>query len=372
MRWDVLHRLWPASLFGRMAVLLFVAVLSSHLLALTLLFEVFPRPGPGPHGPPPPPPQQTATPTDTAPLAPPGPPPDQALPPKPALLPLSPGFLLDVGVRLSVLMLAAWIGARWLTAPIRQLAHAAHELGDDIHRPPLQERGTSECREATHVFNQMQQRILAQIQERERFVAAMSHDLRTPLTRLRLRCENLADNERTALIRDVAEMETLLSTTLDYLRGATTPEARVMVDVESLVLSLVDDAQDLGLPVTSTGHAAPVPAQPLALRRCLDNLVSNAVRYGHAAHITLLDTTGQLTISISDKGPGLPGDELDKVLQPFYRVESSRHKDHGGIGLGLSIANDIAKRHGAPLQLTNLPEGGLCVRLTLPRSASVN
>lgn len=356
-----LRRLWPASLFGRMAVLLLVAVLSSHLLALTLLFEVLPRPE---HWPPGPPPPSTATPLATAPSP---PPPHHPAHPKPPVLPFTPGFLLDVGVRLGVLMLAAWLGARWLTAPIRQLAQAAQELGEDIQRPPLAESGTSECREATRVFNQMQQRIVAQIQERERFVAAMSHDLRTPLTRLRLRSEALPGSERAAMVRDVTEMETLLATTLDYLRGTSQPEGRQMVDMEALVQSLADDAQDVGQPVTVTGHAAPLPCQPMAVRRCLDNLVSNALRYGHTAHITLTDAPNQLVIEITDQGPGLPPEELDQVLQPFYRVDSSRHRDHGGIGLGLSIANDIAKRHGHPLAMSNPPSGGLCVRLTLPR-----
>lgn len=363
LRW--ISRCWPGSLFGRLAVLLLVAVLSSHLLALTLLFELHPR-----HNPPPPQPNHAAPPPH---LYAGQRPPEVLRSEPPPMSPLSPGFLLDVGVRLTVLMLATWVGARWLTQPIRQLAQAAQELGEDIQRPPLPETGTTECREATRVFNQMQQRILVQIQERERFVAAMSHDLRTPLTRLRLRCETLeSDVQRQGLVRDIAEMELLLGATLNYLRGTSTPEPMARVDLNALLQSLCDDAQDQRQDVTLAGQAAPVMAQPTALRRCLNNLVSNAVRYGNCARIQVSDTPTEALIDICDQGPGIPESELQNVLQPFYRIDTSRNPAHGGIGLGLSIANEIASRHGNPLELNNLPEGGLCVRLTLPRSASVN
>lgn len=338
-----LARLLPNTLFGRLALLLFVAVLASHALALTLMFELrppMPDPGPG-----------------MAPGFNPGHPPL-----------LHPGLLLDIGVRLSALMLAAWVGARWLSQPIKRLAHAAREIGLDIHRPPLAEDGTEECRAATRVFNQMQAQICQQLSERDRFVAAVSHDLRTPLTRLALRAEGLSDAlQRQQFGQDIVEMNNMITATLDYLCGAADPEPRVLLDVVSLLESLADDQQACGHDVTLTGHAAPLQAQASSLRRCLDNLVANAVRYGHVARIHLTDHPDHICIEICDEGAGIPEDELDWVLAPFYRVEASRNRNSGGVGLGLSIAHDIARRHRGQLRLRNGERFGLVVTLTLPR-----
>lgn len=349
----VLSRLVPATLFGRLALLLFVAVLASHVLALTLMFELRPPPGPGfgpagfPGGPPFPP---------HAPRHPPH--------------FLHPGLLLDIGVRLAALMLAAWIGARWLSQPMRRLASAASELGRDIHQPPLDEHGTIECREATRVFNQMQAQIRQQLSERDRFVAAVSHDLRTPLTRLRLRAEGLADAEqKRSFGQDIVEMDAMISATLDYVRGAADAEAFVLLDLMALVDSIADDQQACGHDVRVVGRAAPLRAQASALRRCIGNLVENAVRYGGAAEIRLMDSASQVRIEISDQGPGIPEEELDKVLAPFYRVEGSRNRNTGGVGLGLSIAHDIVRKHQGRLRLKNGAIGGLVVTLELPRQA---
>lgn len=345
----VIARWGPGSLFARLALLLCVAVLSSHVLALTLLFEM---------GPPPPPPPSAGP---LPPGAPHGPGPWHA------------GLWLDIGVRLGVLMLAAWVGARWLSRPMRELARAARELGDDIDRPALPEFGPRECREATRVFNQMQARIRQQRGDRDRFVAAVSHDLRTPLTRLRLRAESLApQTQRQGFRRDIAEMDDMIRLTLDYLCGGARTEATVPVDPQALVAALVEDQRACGHRVTWAGQAAPVPAQALALRRCLGNLVDNAVRYGGQAHVTLHDAGHRLSIEVQDAGPGLPEAELTRVLAPFYRLEASRNRHHGGVGLGLSIAHDIARRHGGELTLHNAPGGGLLARLTLSRGMSVS
>lgn len=334
-RWRA--RLLPATLFGRLALLLFVAVLASHVLALTLMFEFRPPHGPGPHPPHPPP-------------------------------LLHPGLLLDIGVRLSALMLAAWIGARWLSQPIRRLALAARQIGLDVRRPPLAEEGTEECRAATRVFNQMQAQICQQLDERDRFVAAVSHDLRTPLTRLALRAESLADaGQRRQFGQDIMEMNDMITATLDYLRGAAQPEPFVLLDVASLLDSLAEDQQACGHDVRLTGQAAPLAAQASSLRRCVGNLVDNAVRYGGMARIALSEHAGQLCIEVSDSGPGIAEAELVRVLAPFYRVEGSRNRSSGGVGLGLSIAHDIARRHQGTLHLRNGAGGGLVATLTLPR-----
>jgi signal transduction histidine kinase len=366
-------RCLPDSLFGRLALLLGVAVVSSHVLALTLMFELHPRPGLGPppqamgvSGPPPwgmgrPPPHalaDSAPPHFRGPDGPPGPP--------------TLGLLLDIAVRLGALLLAAWVGARWLSDPIRRLAGAARELGLNIHRAPLPEAGTLECREATRVFNQMQQHIRAQLEQRDQFVAAVSHDLRTPLTRLALRVESLQDaGERQRFGRDIAEMDTMIRATLDYLRGAADAEPWVALDLAALVDSLVQDQQEAGHDVAVESGCsvalAPVRAQASALRRCISNLLDNAARYGGGAQVRLSEDVQGVRVTVLDRGPGIPEAELSSVLQPFYRVEASRNRNTGGVGLGLASASDIARQHGGSVSLHNRPGGGLQAELRLPR-----
>lgn len=379
------RRCLPDSLFGRLALLLAVAVLSSHVLALTLLFEMRPdfKPGFHPGGAVRSMPSDAASPPAAAhafdmPVPPDGPGHHPGGPP-PA------GLLLDIGVRLGALLLAGWVGARWLSDPVRRLADAARELGHNIHRPPLSETGTQECRAATRVFNQMQERICAQLEQRDQFVAAVSHDLRTPLTRLALRAESLKDDaERQRFGKDIAEMDTMIRATLDYLRGAAEAEPWVPLDMEALVQSLAHDQQDCGhqvvldaaLPLRQGNvedavamprvSLPPVRAQASALRRCITNLLDNAVRYGGGARVQLLHAGTTLRVLVHDQGPGIPDAELGKVLQPFYRVESSRNRHTGGVGLGLAAAHDIARQHGGSLHLRNRSGGGLEVELALP------
>ncbi len=370
------------TLFGRLALLLMGTALLSHVLALTLVFRVMSG-GRGELPPPPPRPQAFGqagreagpqVPMVSASRPGPGHPPDTFGPPGPHRPhgPSTWGMAADVAIRLGAILLAAWVAARWLVRPIQRLAQAAHALGEDIDRPPMAEDGPLEVREATRTFNQMQARIREQISDRDRFVAAVSHDLRTPLTRLRLRTEGLADEaERERFRRDIAEMDQMIAVTLDYLRGAAAAEERVSLDVAALAHTVAEDLQDQGHSVQVHGHAQPLNAQPNALRRCLDNLVDNAIRYGERADIHLIDQPEVLRIEVRDQGPGLPDAELTRVLAPFYRVEGSRNRAHGGVGLGLAIALDIARRHGGGLTLRNGPgQGGgrgLVATLTLPR-----
>jgi protein-histidine pros-kinase len=278
------------------------------------------------------------------------------------------GLLLDISIRLAAVALTAWVAANWLSQPIKRLAVAARELGHDIDRPPLDVQGPQECREATLVFNQMQAQIRQQIGDRDRFVAAVSHDLRTPLTRLRLRAEGIEHPEqRRRFQQDIVEMDEMITATLDYLRGAADLEARVLLDVNALVGSIREDHLACGQDVTVTGTAAPVMAQASALRRCLVNLVENAIRYGERAQIHIIDSAGSLRIEVHDRGAGLPEAELSKVMAPFYRVDGSRNRQHGGVGLGLSIAHDIARHHQGQLLLRNGEAGGLVASVELPR-----
>jgi protein-histidine pros-kinase len=284
-------------------------------------------------------------------------------------------MLLDIAVRLSAVLLAAWVGARWLAAPMHRLAEATRELAANIHRAPIVEAGTRECREATAVINQLQQHIRAQLTERDQFVAAVSHDLRTPLTRLALRVQSLeGDEQRQRFGRDIAEMDNMIRATLDYLRGSADAEPWVALDLRALVQSLVHDQQDCGHAVTlAEDPAAATPSLPLraqlsALRRCITNLVENAVRYGGGAEIALVQDAGALSVRISDRGPGIPTESLSQVLLPFYRVESSRNRHSGGVGLGLATAHDIARQHGASLVLSNRAGGGLQAELRFAAS----
>ena len=180
--------------------------------------------------------------------------------------------------------------------------------------------------------------------------------------------EGLASpDEQQRFGRDIVEMDAMITATLDHLRGVAQGEPLVVLDVAALAESLADDHQDMGHAVTVHGHARPVLAQPSALRRCLENLVGNAVRYGGLAQVTLHDGEDHLRIAVRDRGPGLPVQELERVTTPFYRVETSRNRESGGAGLGLSIAQDIARRHGGQLVLSNAPGGGLLAEVLLPR-----
>lgn len=358
----------PRTLFGRLALLLFVAVLASHVLALTLMFNLHDVLGRGP-----PPSRQVfqgaaePAPAQAGEQRPRGEPRPNGPPGGPPSI-WDAGLLLDIGVRLSALMVAAWVGARWLSKPIDRLALAARELGKNIDRPPLSEDGPTECKEAIQVFNQMQAQIRRQLEERDRFVAAVSHDLRTPLTRLRLRAETLESSEdRRQFGRDIVEMDEMITATLDHLRGVADPEPLVQLDVKALVDSLADDQQACGHWVPVHGRAGLLPAQAGALRRCLGNLIGNAIRYGGQTEVFLWDTGDEVGIEVRDHGPGLPEAELERVMAPFYRVEGSRNRHHGGVGLGLSIARDIVARHQGRLQLRNAAGGGLLAIVVLPR-----
>lgn len=265
-------------------------------------------------------------------------------------------------------LISAWFGARMLAAPFRSLALGADELSRNIDAPPIRETGPIEARQAARVFNTMQASLRRQMSERNRFLAAVSHDLRTPLTRMKLRLRSAQDVELSDRLRDdIDEMTQLLEATLSFLRNEEVVEAFSPVDINALVDAIAQDAAEHGQRVTIGGEVAPLSAQPLGLKRCLTNLVTNAIRYGEDAHILLTDAPSYVRIEILDHGVGIPEPQLERVLEPFYRVESSRNKNTGGTGLGLAIANDVVKRHGGELVLRNRAEGGLAAQITLPR-----
>lgn len=372
-----MKRFIPDSMFGRLFALVLVAMLASHLLTGLLLLKFFAGP-PKHHGPPPaawqggpqvmPPadsgfdPQRDARPEREFR---PGPPPGggRELPRRPP-----PELWIAQVLQFGAVMLALWFGTRQLVRPVADLAQAASRLGDNLSSPPLAETGPREAREAARGFNRMQERIRLQLEERGRFLAAVSHDLRTPLTRMRLRTTRLAESlDRDKLQADIEEMAHMLDATLSYLRGAAQSESWQMLDVQALIETLAEDAQEAGQQVSVSGQAAPLLALPGALRRCVGNLLDNAMQYGQRADIHLLDSAGQLQIEIGDQGPGIPENRIHAVFEPFVRLEESRNRHSGGVGLGLSIALELAHQHGGELTLHNRPQGGLLARLVLPR-----
>ena len=281
-------------------------------------------------------------------------------------------LLLSLTVLLVVVLTVTLVAVRWVTRPLKTLAEAAQNLGEDINRPPLDEKGPLEVRRAAHAFNTMQEKLARFIRDRTRIFTAMSHDLKTPITRLRLRAEMLDDPElRAKFVKDLEEMESMVSATLDFMRGLDHQEPAQPLDVMALLESLQEDAREVGGEVRIEGNArAPYHGHPQTLKRCLGNLIDNAVTYGKAATISVEDSAGQLRICVRDEGPGIPEAELERVFEPFHRLEGSRNRGTGGTGLGLTISRNVARAHGGDLVLRNVPTGGLEAVLTLPRRIS--
>jgi len=274
-----------------------------------------------------------------------------------------------------VLLVAIFISitlvARGITRPLSRLADAADSLGRNIESQPLSEAGPRELRRAARAFNTMQDRVKRYLHSRTRVLTALSHDLRTPITRLLLRLEAVTDPAVQAkLQQDLAEMQLMVKGTLDMVQGLQTEESMQQVNVEALVSAIRDDFVELGFPVSVEGSAArPLLARPQAMRRLLGNLLENARKFAHSASIAIMDDAKTVTLIVRDDGPGIPSDQLELVMEPYYRVEPSRCRETGGIGLGLSIARDIAQGHGGTLRLHNNEAGGLEATITIPRGS---
>ena len=272
-------------------------------------------------------------------------------------------------ITLAAVIAVSLVAVRLVTRPLQRLAEAADAFGSDLESPPLAETGPTETRRAAEAFNRMQDRLRRLIAERGRALAAVSHDLRTPLTRMRLRAE-LVDDEtlRAQINADIDDMQAMVESTLDYLRGLRENEAVQSIDMEALLQSLVADEQALGRQVTLSGSVvAPYLGRMSALKRALGNLIDNAVKYGQSAHIVIEDGAAELRLGVEDRGPGIPEMDMARVVEPYVRLEASRSRETGGVGLGLTIARDAAVLHGGRLLLRNLPQGGLVATLTLPR-----
>jgi signal transduction histidine kinase len=271
-------------------------------------------------------------------------------------------------------LLTIW-AVRRLTAPVRTLAEAAERLGRDVNAPPLPEDGPLEVASAAAAFNTMASRIRRFIEDRTLLLTAIGHDLRTPITRMRLRAEFMEDDEQRAkMLNDLDEMEAMVSATLTFGRNASSTEPLSPVDLPELIRTVLDEAGDAApetidrLSYEGPDHLT-AQLRGRSFKRVLTNLVSNALKYGDSAKVRLLlpkEGSDMLRVEVLDTGPGIPPEDMERVMQPFQRLETSRNRETGGVGLGLTIARDISRAHGGDLVLANRAEGGARVTVTLP------
>jgi signal transduction histidine kinase len=273
-----------------------------------------------------------------------------------------------ISMSVAVIVLSIWV-VRRLTVPLRSFAHAARQLGKDVKAEPMLETGPLEVQEAAKAFNEMQGRLQRLIENRTQMLAAISHDLRTPITLMRLRSELVEDEtDRQKMLETLDDMEHMISLTLEFAKQESENEERRNVDIAALVESICDDMEDTGKDISlERGEQILYECALVGMKRVVNNLISNAIKYGDCARVSIGANDNEIEIVITDKGPGIPEDQLEKVLQPFYRCEASRNRNTGGVGLGLSIAQSIIEAHGGELILSNRTEGGLEAKVLLPR-----
>lgn len=276
-------------------------------------------------------------------------------------------FILFIGI-------LAFAVSKIAARPIRHLANAASQLGYNIDHPPLKETGPREIRQAAKAFNAMQALIRNQIQHRTHILAAITHDLQTPLTRLRLRLEKVTDRELQAkLLADLSVMQNMVKEGLDFAKSIDSAEKKQQLDIDSMLDSICADAVDAGQQVVLSGSSQSfITAQPHALRRGITNLIDNAVKYGQRAEIHISRQSAHVAIHITDHGTGIPDDQIEKVFEPFYRLENSRSRSTGGTGLGLTIAKNVIERNNGILKLQNRYQSGLEVIIYLPYTQLVS
>lgn len=264
---------------------------------------------------------------------------------------------------------AIWLLSRRITRPMRDLADAADRLGRGQSSAPLDEAGPADTRRAAEAFNQMQTRLTRLLDTQQTMLRAIGHDLRTPLTALRIRAEDLpAEHGREKIISTLDEMKQMTEEILGWAKDASAVEAVASVDMAAMVESIVDDYADQRQAVTFHDHGQVVgECRRVALRRATRNLIDNALKYGESASVTVLAVGDDVEIRIADKGPGIPAGQLDAVKQPFVRLEGSRSRETGGTGLGLSIVNTVIEAHGGELRLKNMSTGGLEATLVVPQ-----
>lgn len=277
-------------------------------------------------------------------------------------------FLIGVMLLGAFIILCFWAIKR-LTVPLTELSQATKMFGTDVNAMPMAKTSNSEMNKVVEAFNKMQTRIRKFVQDRTHMLAAISHDLRTPLTRLKLRTEYFSDSPQyKGILEDFEEMESMITSVLLFAREDAYNEPMELFDLEALLDSLYEDMLNAGLNVTYKGLGKRLPffGRINKLKRAFTNIINNAVKYGQQANVKLQSHDDYIQIEISDKGPGIPEESLEKVFEPFYRVEKSRSPQTGGTGLGLAITKDAISAHGGDIVLRNLAKGGLRVTITLP------
>jgi signal transduction histidine kinase len=286
---------------------------------------------------------------------------------RPTLTTFHARMLLTLGLTILLLAPLAYLLARRMTAPIAAFAEAAERLGADPNAPPMKVQGPSEVRAGATAFNEMQAKLKRYVEGRTEMLAAIAHDLKTPLTRLRFRADAAPPELRDKLAADVAEMDAMIAAVLAYVRGAQDRAAWSLIDLTALVQAAADDFADTGAKVTvGQMQDARVRGDTLALRRLVANLLQNAVKFAGEAEVSVTAADGQATIQVADHGPGLDASKLEQAFEPFNRAEPSRSKDTGGVGLGLPIARAIAREHGGEVVLKGREGGGLVAEAELP------
>jgi signal transduction histidine kinase len=283
---------------------------------------------------------------------------------------LHPSFLASLLlVTLLALGLTIW-AVRGAIRPLADFANASERLGRDVAAPPLPEDGPHEVRQAAIAFNEMQRRLRRFLDDRTHMLAAISHDLRTPITRMRLRAEFVEEEEtREKMLSDLAEMEAMVASALEFARDANSQEAAAELDLAALLMNLSAECRETGGIAEFHGPtSAPFTGRALLLKRGIGNLIENAVKYGKAARVHLASSPEGYEIRIEDDGPGIPEAELEAAFAPFYRLDPSRSRETGGMGLGLAVARNAIRAHGGDVILQNHPEGGLCAMVNLPSS----
>lgn len=283
------------------------------------------------------------------------------------------GPLIWLGVVALLVVLGLVWGAHRTTRPLRRFAEAADRLGLDANPPPLPERGPRELRNATRAFNRMTARIRRLVDDRTLMLAAVSHDLKTMLTRLRLRAEFIEDGEqKEKAAADLDEMQAMLEATLSFARDDAADERPVAVDLAAMLQSLAADLADAGRAAAYEGpDRLTLRGRPVALRRVFENLLDNALRYGGEAAVSLRQADGRAEVRIEDRGPGIPAALRERVFDPFFRVEASRSRDTGGSGLGLAVVRAVVQRHDGEIALEDRPGGGLRARVMLPLQGGI-
>lgn len=292
-----------------------------------------------------------------------------------AVLPEGPSLLGDSAfwfiVAVSVIsLLVAWYVIVRIVSPLERFADAADQIGMNIDSPALEEAGPGEVRQAARALNRMQGRLQRLVRGQTETIAAISHDLRTAITRLQLKAELLKDEgERVAFLRVVEDMRVMVQSVLDFIKGIDPGEQPRVINLAAMLESLCVDLSEEGYPVrfAADDHDERIRCRPTFLKRSFLNVIDNAIKYGNTAKVSLSGGEETVKVTVDDEGPGVPEDEIEKIVRPFYRMEQSRNLDTGGVGLGLSIAQGVIHSHGGKLELFNKTRG-LRVEITLPRS----